>query len=122
VVGVLWRGILLGPEETAVELSAASMPEQGKRKARKSRLGHACKGKRRGSDAGDTTRRQGENGARHPGSCVGAAEMGAGRAVSGAMQKQGSGWHVWAARESVGRSGGRSWARPESNSADFDLK
>jgi hypothetical protein len=37
---------LHGPEETAVELSAASMSEQGKRKARESQLGHARKGKR----------------------------------------------------------------------------
>jgi hypothetical protein len=39
---------LRGPEETTVELSAASMLEQGKRKARKSRLGRARKGKRGG--------------------------------------------------------------------------
>jgi hypothetical protein len=46
VVGVLRRGVLYGLEETAVELSVASMPEQGKRKERKSRLGCAHKGKR----------------------------------------------------------------------------
>jgi hypothetical protein len=46
--GVLKRGVLRGPEETTVELSAASMPEQGKRKARQSRLGRARKGKRGG--------------------------------------------------------------------------
>jgi hypothetical protein len=46
--GVLRRGFLHGLKETAVELSAASMPEQGKRKARKSQLGRACKGKQGG--------------------------------------------------------------------------
>jgi hypothetical protein len=44
--GVLGRGILQRPEEAVVELSAASMSEQGKRKARESWLGHAHKGKR----------------------------------------------------------------------------
>jgi hypothetical protein len=46
--GVLRRGILHGPEETTVELSAASIPEQGKRKTRESRLGRARMGKRGG--------------------------------------------------------------------------
>jgi hypothetical protein len=57
------------------------------------------------------------------GSCVGAMETGAGRAVFGAVQKQGSGRRVWPTRESVGRLGeGRSWARPESNSANILFK
>jgi hypothetical protein len=47
--GVLRRGIFHGPEEAAVELSTASMPEEGKRKARESRLSCARKGKRGGS-------------------------------------------------------------------------
>jgi hypothetical protein len=40
-----------------------------------------------GSGVGGNTRRKEENGARHPGSYVGAAERGAGRAVSNAVQK-----------------------------------
>jgi hypothetical protein len=48
VGGVLRWGVLRGLEETTVDLSAASMPEQGKRKARESMLGHARKGKRGG--------------------------------------------------------------------------
>jgi hypothetical protein len=36
-------------------------------------------------------RGRGENGARHPGSCAGAAEMGVDQAVSGVMREQGSG-------------------------------
>jgi hypothetical protein len=100
---------LSGPEETAVELSAASMLEQEKRKAGKSRLGHARMGKRGGSSAGNATWRQVENGARHLISCAGAAETGTGRAVSGAVREQGSGWHAWAVCEHVGRPGkGRS--------------
>jgi hypothetical protein len=43
-----------------------------------------------GSGAGGATWRKEENGARRPGSCAGAVERGAGRAVSGAMWKQGS--------------------------------
>jgi hypothetical protein len=39
-----------------------------------------------GSVVGDGTRRQGEHGARHPGSCMGAAETDAGRVVSGAVR------------------------------------
>jgi hypothetical protein len=69
---------------------------------------------RGGSSASDTTWRRGENGARHPDSCAGAAETGAGRVVSGAMREQGSGQRAWAARERGGRSReGRSWAGPE---------
>jgi hypothetical protein len=95
----------------------------GKRKARKSWLSHAREGKRGGSGVGDATRRQGENGARHPGSCAGATETGAGRAVFGVVRKQGVGgarglhMRAWA-----GLGEGRSWAGPESNSANFDLK
>jgi hypothetical protein len=63
---------------------------------------------------GDTTRRQGENRARHPGSYVGARETGADRAVYGTVREQGSGQRAWAACEHMGRPGkGRSWARPE---------
>jgi hypothetical protein len=40
-----------------------------------------------GSGVGGNTRRKEENGARHPGSYAGAAERGAGRAVSNAVQK-----------------------------------
>jgi hypothetical protein len=36
---------------------------------------------------GGTTQRKEENGAQRPGSCAGAAETGAGQAVSGTMQK-----------------------------------
>jgi hypothetical protein len=38
-----------------------------------------------------------------PGSCAGAAETGAGQAVSGTVRKQGSGRCAWAARKCVGR-------------------
>jgi hypothetical protein len=66
-------------------------------------------GQEGGSGAGNATRRQVENGARHLVSCAGAAETGAGRAVSGAVREQGSGWHAWAVCEHVGRPGkGRS--------------
>jgi hypothetical protein len=53
-VGPPWlvTAILRGPEETAVELSAASMSEQGKREAGKTQLGHARKGKRGGVQCG----------------------------------------------------------------------
>jgi hypothetical protein len=72
------------------------------------------KGKRSGSSAGDATWRQGENGARHPGSCAGAVETGAGRVMCGAMWEQWSGQHMWAAREHVGQSEDvRSWVGPE---------
>jgi hypothetical protein len=43
------------------------------------------------SSAGGATRRKEENRARRPGSCVGAAERGAGWAVSSALRKQGRG-------------------------------
>jgi hypothetical protein len=56
-----------------------------------------------GSVVGDATRRQGEHGARHPGSCMGAAETDAGRAVSGTVREQGSGRRMWAACERLGR-------------------
>jgi hypothetical protein len=88
VVGVLRRGVLYGLEETTVELSVASMPEQGKRKARKSRLGCAHKGKRGGSGAGDATWRQGENGARPGGRRASSAHEGRGR--------RGGVWSGWA--------------------------
>jgi hypothetical protein len=67
--GVLRRGVLSGPEEMAVELSAASMPEQGKKE----------------SEGEPAWWRHGENGVRHLGSCTGAVETGAGRVVSGVM-------------------------------------
>jgi hypothetical protein len=38
-----------------------------------------------------------------PGSCAGAAETGAGQAVSSTVRKQGSGRWAWAARKCVGR-------------------
>jgi hypothetical protein len=63
--GVLRRGILCGPEETTVELLAASISEQGKRNVRESRLGRARKGKRGGGS--DRARRgEEENGAWRP--------------------------------------------------------
>jgi hypothetical protein len=111
VVGGTQAGVLRGPEETALEHLAASMPEWEKRKARESQLGLARKGKRGGgwSGAGDAMRRQGENGARHSGSSAGATETGAGQAVSGTVREQGSGWRAWATRERGGRPGdGRS--------------
>jgi hypothetical protein len=43
------------------------------------------------SSAGGATRRKVENRARRPGSCVGAAERGAGWAVSSALRKHGRG-------------------------------
>jgi hypothetical protein len=55
-----------------------------------------------GSVVGDATRRQGEHGARHPGSCTGAAETDVGRAVSGVVREQGSGRQVWAGCEHLG--------------------
>jgi hypothetical protein len=48
VVGGTQAGVLRGPEETALEHLAASMPEWEKRKARESQLGLARKGKRGG--------------------------------------------------------------------------
>jgi hypothetical protein len=58
------------------------------------------------SGAGDATWRQGENGAQHPGSCVGVIETGAGRAVFGTMWEQGSGRRTWAGqgRKELGRA------------------
>jgi hypothetical protein len=66
------------------------------------------KTKQRGgvSGAGDATWRQGENGAQHPGSCVGVIETGAGRAVFSTMREQGSGRRTWAGqgRKELGRA------------------
>jgi hypothetical protein len=57
--------------------------------------------------------REGEQGPAS-GSCVGAPERSTGRAVSGAVQKQGSGQCTWAAHECVGRPGeGIKWAGPK---------
>jgi hypothetical protein len=57
--------------------------------------------------------REGEQGPAS-GSCVGAPERSTGRAVSGAVQKQGSGQCTWAAHECVGRPGeGMKWAGPK---------
>jgi hypothetical protein len=67
---------LRSPEGMVVELSAASVSEQGKRKARESWLGRAPRGGR---------------GRMGPGSCVGAAETGASQAVSDTVREQGSG-------------------------------
>jgi hypothetical protein len=79
-----------------------------------------CRG-RRGVQS-SVTWREGERGPAS-GSCAGAVETGAGRAVSGAVRKQGSRQRTWAVSESVGRSGeGRSWAGPKSNSANFLFK
>jgi hypothetical protein len=58
---------LRGPEKTAVELSTASMPEQGKRKVRENRLSRARKGKRGGFGAGDATQRKEEGWRTGPG-------------------------------------------------------
>jgi hypothetical protein len=115
VVGVLRRAVLRGPEETTVELSAASMSEQGKREAGKSWLGRACKGKR-GVRCGRRHVEAGENGARHPGSCAGVVETGVGRVVSSAVREQGSGWCAWAGR------GSKELGRAQKNNADLDLK
>jgi hypothetical protein len=57
------------------------------------------------SSAGGATRRKEENRARRPSSCVGAAERGAGWAVSSTVRKQGRGRRAWAMREFVGRLG-----------------
>jgi hypothetical protein len=106
-----------------VELSAASMSEQGKGKLGRAGSVMRVRGICYAPGVGDATRRQGENGARHPGSCAGATETGAGRAVFGVVRKQGVGgarglhMRAWA-----GLGEGRSWAGPESNSANFDLK
>jgi hypothetical protein len=65
--GVLRRGILCGPEETTVELLAASISEQGKRNVRESRLGRARKGKRGGGPIEhDVERRRMGPGVRQP--------------------------------------------------------
>jgi hypothetical protein len=83
VVGVLRRGILRGPEKTAVELSTASMPEQGKRKVRENRLSRARKGKRGGSVQAMPRRGRRRGGERDPvsGSRAGATETSASRAT-----------------------------------------
>jgi hypothetical protein len=60
-----------------------------------------------GSIVVDAMQRQGEHGARHPGSCTGAAETDASRAVPGAVGEQGSGRRAWAARERLGRARAR---------------
>jgi hypothetical protein len=91
------------------ELASAAMAEK---KTTFVRGLNECKTKQRGggSVVGDATWRQGEHGARHPGSCSGAAETDVDQAVSGAVR----GLHVsaWAACEHVGRPGRKRWVEP----------
>jgi hypothetical protein len=54
---------------------------------------------RGGSVVGDATRRQGEHGARHPGSCTGAVETDAARAASGVVREG-----EWTVHERLGRA------------------
>jgi hypothetical protein len=56
---------------------------------------------------GDATLRQGKHGGQHPGSCAGAAETDANRAVFGAVREQGSGRCARAPRPRVNEWAGR---------------